>query len=126
MRPAYCSAVTRPIAANNYALSLRVLKRFEEAKLLLRRTVPVARRVLGENDITTLRLRWGYAQSLCLDTAATLDDLREAVETLADAGRTARRVFGGSHPLTGGIEKSLREARAALRARETPSPAEGA
>ena len=34
-------------AANNYALSLIGLERFEEAKSLLRKTVPVARRVLG-------------------------------------------------------------------------------
>ena len=60
------------------------------------------------------------------DTVATLDDVREAVSTLEEIEAIARRVFGGSHPLTGGIEKSLREARAALRARETPSPAESA
>ena len=63
-----------------------------------------------------------YAQALCLDTDATLDDLREAVTTLEDDERIARRVFGGAHPDVVGIEKSLRLARAALRARETPSP----
>jgi hypothetical protein len=51
---------------------------------------------------------------------ATLDDLREAVTTLEDAGRIARRVFGGGHPLTATFEHHLRESRAALRARETP------
>ena len=56
------------------------------------------------------------------DPAVTLDDLREAVTTLQDAERTARRVFGGSYPLTVDIEVSLRGARAALRARETLSP----
>ena len=59
--------------------------------------------------------------STTMDDCATLDDLREAVTTLEDAGRIARRVFGGAHPVTGQIEKELREARAALRARETPS-----
>merc|ERR1719409_1104523 len=34
-------------AANNYANSLVDLERFEEAKALLRRTIPVTRRVLG-------------------------------------------------------------------------------
>ena len=54
---------------------------------------------------------------------ATLDDLREAVATLEDAERIARRVFGVAHPLTEGIEvTSQASARAALRARETPSP----
>ena len=53
---------------------------------------------------------------------ATLDDLREAVNTLEGTERTARRVMGGTHPLTMQIEPSLRNARAALRAREeTPS-----
>ena len=58
--------------------------------------------------------------ALCRDADATLDDLREAVTTLEDVERTARRVFGGAHPTTTEIEKSLQNARAALRARETP------
>ena len=40
--------------------------------------------------------------------------------TLEDVERTARRVLGGAHPLTTGIEGSLQNARAALGARETP------
>ena len=54
------------------------------------------------------------------DPGATLDDLREAVTTLVETERTARRVLGGSHPITGVIKVRLREARAALAARETP------
>ena len=53
-----------------------------------------------------------------LDPGATLDDLREAVTTLEEAERIARRVFGGSHPNTGGFEDALRQARAVLAARE--------
>ena len=53
------------------------------------------------------------------DDGATLGDLREAVTTLDDAALIARRVLGGAHPLTVGIERSLQKARAALRARET-------
>ena len=63
-----------------------------------------------------------YAQTLYKDDAATLDDLREAVTTLEDAGRIARRVLGSAHPVTKAVEFRLGEARAALRARETPSP----
>ena len=110
-------------AAYNYAYSLISLKRFEEARRLLRKTMPVARRVLGENDDLTLRMRWIYAQSLYLDDDATLDDLREAVNTLEDAGQIARRVLGGAHPVTTGMEVSLQDAQAALRARETQSSA---
>ena len=42
--------------------------------------------------------------------------LREAVSTFEELERTARRVLGGGHPLMTGIEKSLRNAQAALRA----------
>ena len=61
-----------------------------------------------------------YARTLYFDPTATLDDLREAVETLEELVRIARRVLGGAHPLTEGIEDELQDARAALRARETP------
>ena len=59
--------------------------------------------------------------TLYKDPATPLDDLREAVTTLEDTERIARRVFGGPHPTTKGIQIALRDARAALRARETPS-----
>ena len=62
-----------------------------------------------------------YARSLCEDDGATLDDLREAVTTFEDAGRIARRVLGGAHPVTESIEGNLQDARAALRAREATS-----
>jgi len=92
-------------------------KRFKEAKSLMRKSIPVTRRVHGESDETTLRLRWCYAESLYKADSPTFDDLREAVTTLEDAGRIARRVFGGAYPLTGWIEEGLRDA---LRARDTP------
>ena len=107
------------IAASNYAASLRDLKRFEEIKSLMRKTIPVARRVLGGNHELTLKMRCIYARALYEDPGATLDDLREAVTTLEETERTARRVLGGAHPTTTGVESCLREARAALAARET-------
>ena len=55
---------------------------------------------------------------LCNDPDATLDDLREAATTLEDTARIARRVLGGAHPTTVGIECSLRKTQAALRARQ--------
>ena len=54
------------------------------------------------------------------DDGSTLDDLREAVATLEEIERIARRVFGGAHPTTGVIKGSLHRARAALSTRETP------
>ena len=106
------------IAALNYASSLGGLKRFEEARSLLRRMIPVARRVLGENNDITLRVKFTYALALYNDTGATLDDLSEAVATLEETERTARRVLGGAHPIVQASERSLEHARAALRARE--------
>ena len=63
--------------------------------------------------------RWTYAGAIYEDDDATLDDLREAVSTLEDTERTARRVLGGAHPDVVRIEKSLREAREAVHARES-------
>ena len=58
--------------------------------------------------------------ALYRDDGATLNDLREAVNSLEESARIARRVFGGAHPITKGMEEALRRARAALRAREAP------
>ena len=44
--------------------------------------------------------------------------MREAVNTLEEVERTARRVLGGSHPLTRTFEDHLRDTRVALAARE--------
>ena len=87
---------------------------------MLRKTMPVARRVLNEGNDLMLVLSWAYAAALYGDTGATLDDLCKAVTTLEETAQTARRVLGGAHPDTIKIEKSLRDARAALHARETP------
>ena len=66
---------------------------------------------------------WQITRALYLDANAALDDLREAATTLEETSQTARRVLGGTHPLTVEIEDDLRGARAALAARETQSPA---
>ena len=60
-----------------------------------------------------------YAMALYRNTGATLDDLREAVTTFEELEQTTRRVLGGTHPFVEDIGISLRNARAALAARET-------
>ena len=70
--------------------------------------MPVARRVLGDSHDITLKMRWAYAGALYHDPDATLEDLEG----------TTRRVLGGAHPVTEAVGTSLREARAALVARE--------
>ena len=82
----------------------------------------MARRVLGDSNDTTLRLRSIYAEALYRDDGATFDDLRKAVTTLEEIERTARRVLGGAHPITKGIEREQQKSRAALRAREDTAP----
>ena len=53
-----------------------------------------------------------------MDAGASLDDLHEAVTTLEDGERIARRVFGSAHPHTAMCGERLLHARAVIRARE--------
>ena len=99
--------------------------RLDEAKSLLCKMIPVARRVLGESHELTLRMRCTYAQSLCYDDGATLDDLREAVTILEDVAPTTRRVLGGAHPTIEGMGRCLHDAQAALCARQALVPGAG-
>ena len=116
------SRIIRKQGANFGVHTDTLLYHLEEAKSLLSKVMPVARRALGESHEVTLRMRWNYAAALVHVDGSTLDDLRESVTTLEDAERTARRVLGGAHPITKGIEQDIRRGRAALHARETPSP----
>ena len=65
-------------------------------------------------------MRWCYAEALYEDPDATLDDLREAMTTLEEIERIARRVMGGAHPLVREIERNLRASQDALYARGLP------
>ncbi len=105
------------IDSHNYANILTCLKRFGEVKQLLHKMLPVARRVLTDHDIITLRMRNSYARAICCDPSSTCDDVCEGVSTLEDAGRIARRVLGEAHPTTVDIEHNITCARAALRGR---------
>ena len=109
-------------AANNYASSLLDTNHeVEEAKSVLKRTLLVARRVLGEVNEITLYGRWNYARALYNNDNATLDDIREAVNTLEDLERIARHVLGDAHPIRVHIEQHLRKSRAARRESRCPS-----
>ena len=104
---------------NNYANSLGGLQRYAESRALMRKTIPVALRSFGESTELTLQLRANYAAALYMGDGSPLDDLREAVSTLEETERIARRVLGGSHPTTMAIEKAFRGSRAVLHARQT-------
>ena len=101
-----------------YSSSFLDSSRPEEAKSVLRKTTPLARRVLGQDHIYTLQLTLNYAKALYKADGARLEDLREAVGTLEETRRTARRVMGDAHPTTTAVEGRLRIAQAVLRARE--------
>ena len=103
-------------AAFNYASSLLASKRFKEAKSLMRKSIPVARRVIGDNDKLELKMRWTYAVALYEDAGAKLDDLREAVETLKSIASLWKRVFGEAHPETPKVAVALKDARKVLAA----------
>ena len=108
------------MAANNYANGLLTLQRYAEAKALMRKTIPLARRVLGESDTLNFKMRKICATALYEDPAATRGDLREATTTLEDLERTTRRVLGGAHPLVLAIERNLDESRETFYARGLP------
>lgn len=103
--------------ASNLVSLLNDLQRYEEAKALMHKTIPVTRRVLGENQEMTLRMRMHYGRALYGDDAATLDDLREAVETLEETKQITQRVLGNAHPVTRLVGEFLEKARVALGAR---------
>ena len=105
-------------SAVNYGSALLSLGRFEETKSSSKKILPVARRVLGENHQLTLTIRFAYGVALYQDDGATLDDVREAVTTLEETERTARRVLGGTHPTVVSIGEALRDSQAALAAYE--------
>jgi len=104
------------LEAVNYASALIELKRFEEAKSLLRKSMPVARRVLGGNDRLTLKMRWICAYALYGDDNSTLDDLREAATTLEAVVPLWERIHGKAHPDTPKVHNALANARKKLAA----------
>ena len=83
--------------------------------------LPVTRHVFGASHDATIRMSRSYAKALYRNPAATLDDLREAVTSLEETERTARRVLGSAHPHAVRTKRALEESQAKLRARETPS-----
>ena len=85
--------------ANNYSMNLINLRRFKEAKRILRKRIPVARRVLGPEHDLTMSMR----EDLCratLDGDSAANEKREALRTLEDTVGLMRRVLGAQHPET--------------------------
>ena len=98
----------------SYAASLKDQQRFEEAKSLLRKKMPLARRTLGAEHDLTLNFRDIYGQCLYQDPSASQGDVAEAIEIFEDVQRRARRVFGPGHPNWESLPRDLMAAREKL------------
>ena len=80
-------------------MTLLDLRRFEEAKILLRKVAPVARRALGTEHELTLSLREDLSLAT-LDGESSAEEKREALRMLEDVAGIMRRVLGPAHPDT--------------------------
>ena len=105
--------------ANNYAVMLLSLERHDEAKPILRKAIPNARRTLGAEHDLTLSFRSIYAQCLYQDPSASRGDVAEAIEIFEDVQRRARRVFGAGHPNWRDLPAHLEAAREFLASFDT-------
>jgi len=87
------------VAASNVADSLINMQRFEEAKRVLRKVIPVAQRVLGTQNELTLSLREDLSRAT-LDGESSAKEKRQALRMLEDVAGVRRRVLGPAHPET--------------------------
>ena len=87
----------RHLAAVNFVCSLLKLNLLDEARAVLRESLPLARGQLGENHRHTLMLLEASAMCVAYDENSTQADLFEAESTLVDVLDRTRRVFGPRH-----------------------------
>ena len=80
-------------------MTLLRLKHLEEAKRVLRQTIPVARRALGAEHALTLSLREDLSRAT-LDGESSAEEKREALRMLEEVAGVMRRVLGPAHPDT--------------------------
>ena len=80
-------------------MTLLELQRFEEAKKVLRKVMPVARRTLGAEHALTLSLREDLSRAT-LEGGSSANEKREALQMLEDTVAVMRRVLGPAHPDT--------------------------
>ena len=93
-------------AADNYANCLLDLRRFKEAKKVLRKVMPVAGRVLGNDHELMSSIR----EDLCRATLhgdSSANEKRDALKMLEDTLGVMRRVLGPQHPDTQRVQESL-------------------
>ena len=98
----------------NLVINLIELERFQEAKRLLRKVIPVARRVLGNEHNLTLSLCEDLSRATLLDGDSSAEEVREAVRALEDTLGVWRRVLGPQHPNTQRVQQNLEAYREAF------------
>ena len=106
-------------AGLNLSVSLTDLKRYEEARSIQRKIIPVALRILGaENDTTLLLLRTNV-RSVYSDPKATLADLRQTERSMRDVLQRTRQIYGASHPDTQTCERFMHNVKQILAKRDS-------
>merc|ERR1712129_328270 len=99
----------------NVAVSMKKLGQWEETRQFVRnQLLPEARRSLGSNHDSTLRIHQILANALRFDPEHTRDDLLEAEAILQDVAQRRRLVFGPAHPETRRTDTNLSKTRAQL------------
>ena len=102
-----------------FAAELHSLEHHTEAKRILLKVIPNARRTLGAEHDLTLNLREIYGNFLYQDPSASRGDVVDAIEIFEDVQRRARRVFGPDHPHWEGLPHALTTARKKLASFDT-------
>ena len=109
------------IGALGIGNTLEDLGRYGEMKSFLPKNISTARRSLGAENKTTLKLTTSYACALINDGDAPLRDLRKALTIFEDIDKISRRVLGPDHPVSRTIQSNLEVAREKLARAEEAS-----
>ena len=94
-------------AALNLSIALYSANSATESKTLTRRLLPLARRALGADNDTCLRLAHAYVIAVMKCAASSRDEFVFAERLLDDTVRRFRRVLGIAHPGTARAERDL-------------------
>ena len=95
-------------------VSLLNLRNYTEIRSLLRKYLPLARRVMGHDHEVSRTMTETLAQSLFQQGAAPRDNVLEAAEILTEHNQRLRQIFGSAHPVTQRSERNLGSIRECL------------
>mmetsp|Transcript_26288 Transcript_26288/g.78913 ORF Transcript_26288/g.78913 Transcript_26288/m.78913 type:complete len:222 (+) Transcript_26288:3-668(+) len=98
-------------AANSLAIALVRLARFDEARAILKRQIPLARQLGGTQWVHAAGV---FSRAVVEDDNCPTTELEEALTVMDDASRTARQTLGTAHPVAKALERDLGCIRARL------------